>query len=234
MKKVICSGLVVITLLLSAGIKFVFAQGEQVDINALIQETQKRSDEPGEMTFVWWIPEEYWQASFSQNPNMSAAQIEEFLKVFRPYTIIAVVDGTVGTYGNVTYKTEAEMRSNIQIVDSQGNIYIPLSETEVNVDTKSFLAMMKPVLANALGPIGQNMYFFLFPAKNKDGLGIAEAKKEGIFLVKLGEREFRWKLPLGSLLPPKICPTCKEKVSGSYKYCPWDGTKLEGERSKGQ
>ncbi len=228
LKKLLCISLVVSALFLSLGIKFVFAQENKVDINALIQETQKRSDKPGEMTFVWWIPEEYWQASFSQNPNMTPDQIEEFLKVFRPYTLIAVVDGTLGTYGTVTYKTETEIRSKIRIVDSQGNIYLPLSETEVGADTKSFLAMMKPMLANVLGPIGQNMYFFLFPAQNKDGQGIAEAKKEGVFLVKLGEREFRWKLPLGSLLPPKICPTCKEKVSGSYKYCPWDGTKLEG------
>lgn len=234
MKKVICSGLVVIVFLLSIGIKFCFAAEEQIDLNALIQETQKRSDKPGEMTFVWWIREEYWQASFTQNPNMSAAQIEEFVKVFRPYRLIAVVDGTMGTYGTVSYKTEAEMRNGIQIIDSQGNIYLPLSETEVNVDTRSFLAMMKPVLANALGPIGQNMYFFLFPAQSKEGEGIAEAKKEGVFSVKLGEREFRWKLPLSSLLPPKICPTCQEKVSGSYKYCPWDGTKLEGEPSQGQ
>ncbi len=225
MKKVICSGLVVITLLLSAGINFGFTE-DQIDINALIQETQKRSDKPGEMTFIWWIPEEYWQVSFSQNPNITAAQIEEQIKVFRPYTIVAVVDGIMGTYGTVTYKSEADIRSNIQIVDSQGNIYLPLSDTDVNADTKAVLAMMKPALANALGPIGQNMYFFVFPAQNKDGLGIADAKKEGAFSVKLGEREFRWKLPLGSLLPPKICPTCHEKVSGSYKFCPWDGTRL--------
>jgi len=227
MKKIIYIVLVAVALVLSLGMKSVFAQGEQIDINTLIQETQKRSDKPGEMTFIWWIPEEYWQASFAQNPNMTATQIEDFVKVFRPYTLVAAVDGVMGTYGSVTYKTEAEIRSNIQLVDGQGNAYLPLGEDAVNADTKSFLAAMKPMLANALGPIGQNMHFFLFPAQNKDGQRIAQAKIEGVFLVKLGERNFRWKLPLGSLLPSKICPTCKEKISGSYKFCPWDGTKLE-------
>jgi len=227
MKKIICIGLIAVALLLSSGMKFAFTADGQVDINTLIQETQKRSDKPGEMTFIWWIPEEYWKASFAQNPNMTAAQIEDFVKVFRPYTVIAAVDGTMGTYGSVTYKTEAEIRSTIKLVDGQGNAYVPLNEEEISADTKSFLAAMKPMLANALGPIGQNMYFFIFPAQDKSGQGITDAKKEGAFLVKLGDREFRWKLPLGSLLPPKICPTCKEKINGSYKYCPWDGTKLE-------
>ena len=53
-----------------------------------------------------------------------------------------------------------------------------------------------------------------------------DAKKEGFFLVELGENEFRWRLPLSSLLPLTICPTCGEELSGAYKFCPWDGTKL--------
>jgi len=77
-----------------------------------------------------------------------------------------------------------------------------------------------------LGPTGQNTHFFLFPAKNEKGQKIAEAKKEGTFSVELNEREFSWRLPLSSLLPPKICPTCGEKLSGAYKFCPWDGSKL--------
>jgi len=227
MKKIICIGLIAVALLLSSGMQFAFTQENQIDINALVQETQKRSDNPTEMTFIWWIPEEYWQVSFAQNPNMTATQIEDFVKVFRPYTVVAAVDGTMGTYGSVNYKSEAEIRSNIKLVDAQGSAYLPLSEEEINADTKSFLAAMKPMLANALGPIGQNMYFFIFPAQDKSEQRIADAKREGVFLVKLGDREFRWKLPLGSLLPPKVCPVCQEKISGSYKYCPWDGAKLE-------
>jgi hypothetical protein len=44
--------------------------------------------------------------------------------------------------------------------------------------------------------------------------------------VKMGEKEFHWRLPLGSLLPPKICPKCGETFSGAYKFCPWDGSTL--------
>lgn len=225
MRKVLFGILAAVTLLLSFGAGIGSAEG-QTDINALIQETQQRSDKPGEMVFVWWIPEEYWKASFSQNPNMTAQQVEDFVKVFRPYTLIAVVEGKMGTYGTITYKNEADIRGEIKLKDTAGTEYTALSDEAVNVDTKNLLAMMKPVLANILGPMGQNMYFYLFPNTNKEGKSLYDIGKAGSFSVMLADKEFKWKLPLSSLLPQKTCPTCNEKLKGSYKYCPWDGTKL--------
>ena len=47
--------------LLCGGMKISLAQEEgRVDLNALIQETQKMSQKADEMTLVWWIPEEFW------------------------------------------------------------------------------------------------------------------------------------------------------------------------------
>ena len=178
------------------------------------------------MTFVWWIPEEYWKVSFEQDPSMTAAQTEDFLKVLRSYTIVVVVVGKVGSFGGITYKPVEDIRGSIQLIDKQGNSYLPISEDKINADTQNFLSMMKPVFANMLGSMGQNMHFFIFPDKGKNDQRIADATKEGSFKVKLGEEEFKWRLPLGALLPPQLCPTCKEKLTGSYKFCPWDGTKL--------
>ena len=209
-------------------IDFVLAQDQRQELNSLIQETQKKSDRAGEMSFVWWIPQEYWQLSFSQNPSITPDQAEKVLAVFSPYTIIAVVDGKTSSVSGITYRSETEVLSNVKLKDKNGNIYLPLPDNEVSVDTKSFLAAMKPVLANVLGPMGQNMYFFVFSAKDKAGADIANAKQEGAFSVQLdGGREFKWSLPLSSLIPLKTCPTCNQKLSGAYKFCPWDGTKLE-------
>jgi hypothetical protein len=72
------------------------------------------------------------------------------------------------------------------------------------------LVMMKPVLANMLGPLGQNMHFFLFPAQTKAGARIAGATEKGHFKIKLGENEFTWRLPLDALLPGKVCTGCHE------------------------
>jgi hypothetical protein len=209
-------------------IGFVFALDQRQELNALIQETQKKSERSGDMSFVWWIPQEYWELSFTQNPTITPDQAEKVLAVFRPYTIIAVVDGRTSAATGITYRGEAEVRSSVKVKDRNGNTYLPLSDNEISVDTMSFLAAMKPVLANVLGPMGQNMYFFVFPAQDKGGAEMANAKQKGTFSVLLdGGREFKWDMPLTSLIPQKTCPTCNQKLNGAYKFCPWDGAKLE-------
>jgi len=202
------------------------SQENKIDISALTQETQKMQQQADQMTLVWWIPEEFWWVSSAQNPTVTKAQTENLIDVLRPYILIIIVDGNIGPFGGVTYKPEAEIRAGIQIKDSRGNYYHPLSEDKIDADTKNFLSIMKPIFVNMLGPMGQNMHFFLFPAEDKNARRIAQAKKQGAFSVKLDEREFRWRLPLGSLLPPKTCPGCKEDCSGAWNFCPWCGTRL--------
>ena len=165
----------IVVFLIFGSINSSFAQEIKVDINALIQETQKTSRSVDELNLIWWIPEDFWRASFEQNPNMTAAQIEEFIKVLHPYTMIVAVDGKVGSFGGVTYESESTIRNSIWLVDKQRNKYRPLSNERVDADMKNFLSMMKPVLVNILGPLGQNMYFFLFPSKTKAGHEIANA-----------------------------------------------------------
>ena len=78
-----------------------------------------------------------------------------------------------------------------------------------------------------MGQLGKNFHFVLFPATNKERLPIMEAKKEGRFSLNLGGDNLRWRLPLGSLLPQKVCPIDGEELSGAWKYCPWHGALLK-------
>lgn len=202
------------------------AMGEDIDLTALTQETQRMSQKPDAMTMVWWIPEEFWSASLSQNPSVTAEQTEEFLRVIRPYTMVVVVDGTMGAFGGVTYKPEEYIRANTYLLDAQGKSYPPRTEAEIDPDTKNMLLMMKPVFINMLGPMGQNMHFLLFPGKTATGVQIANARNKGQFKVKLADKEFKWRLPLDSLLPLQICGKCKQESKGSWSFCPWCGASL--------
>ena len=202
---------------------------KDVDLQALTQETQKMSQKPNEMTMVWWIPEEFWSASLGQASGMTSSQVEEFLKVIRPYTMVVVVDGTIGGFGGVTYKSEDSIRANTRLLDSQGKSYAPRTEDEVDADTKNMLQMIKPIFVNMLGSMGQNMHFLLFPGKSDNGIRIADAKGKSQFKVKLGEKEFKWRLPLDALLPTQTCGTCKQECKGSWFFCPWCGAKLTKE-----
>jgi hypothetical protein len=44
--------------------------------------------------------------------------------------------------------------------------------------------------------------------------------------VVLAGTEFKFRLPLGSLLPPKFDPNTHEKFPGNYIYSPYTGSKL--------
>ena len=203
-----------------------FADDSTTDMNALVQETQKMHQVNDEMKLVWWIPEEYWRVSFAENPGVPKSQVEEFLDILRPYTVFCIVSGRVGLMGLVKYEAEADIRANVILVDAAGIEYKPVKEADVGSVTKNLLAVMKPVLSNILGPMGENMHFVLFPAIGKDKKMIANAKEEGPFTVKLIGTDFRWRLPLGALLAKKICPKCNEALTGTYNYCPYDGSKL--------
>ena len=219
--------IIVLVVFIASQINVSIAEDYKIDVNKLAQETQQMSQSTNEMTMVWWIPEEFWRLSFEQDPNVTEAQIEDILKVLRPYMLLVAVDGKIGTFGGVTYSPKESLQNTIKVIDKEGNRISPLSENKIDSDLKNFLQMMKPIFVNMIGPMGQNMHFFVFPAKNKDGHPIAVARKEGAFSVMLGERNFKWRLPLGSLLPPKVCPVDGEKLSGAWHYCPWHGVALK-------
>jgi hypothetical protein len=186
----------------------------------LIHETQRLPQKPGEVTMVWWIPEAFWSASFRQSKNVTPVQAEELLKAVRPYTIFAVFNGTVGAFGGITFKSEDQIRASLRLVDAQGTSYPPRTNDELSADIKNMLMMMKPILANMLGSLGQNMHFFVFPGATQAGARIANAKEKGRFKVKLEEREFAWRLPIDALLPSKVCTGCNEQCKGSLELLP--------------
>lgn len=204
------------------------ARAAEVDLQALTQETQRMSRKPEAMTMVWWVPEEFWAASFAQAPGMSKAQADDFLRTLRPYTMLVVVDGTMGSFGGVTYKSEDFVRANTRLLDAQGRSYAPRTSEEIDADTRNILMMMKPVFVNMLGPTGQNMHFLLFPGQTQDGQPMARASGKGEFTARLGDASFTWQLPLDSVLPPKSCAECSRACKGSWDFCPWCGTRLAG------
>ncbi|ARV10040.1 hypothetical protein BTO05_10480 [Winogradskyella sp. PC-19] len=54
---------------------------EKVSIDKLISETQFSSDNMDYIEFVWWVPTEYWEVVFSQDPTTTDAQSQEIIKI---------------------------------------------------------------------------------------------------------------------------------------------------------
>lgn len=204
------------------------AQDQKLDVAEIARETQRFSTEGGELNIIWWLPEEFWATSVAANTNVKPAQVQMFVKFVHPYLMVGVVSGKILTFGPPTYRTEAEIRSLIKLKDSDGTIYPPLATDKVAASVPALEALMRPGMAKMLGPLGENMNFYVFPGSRKDGTRVCDASTRGVCEVDLGERAFKWKLPLESVLPKQKCPVCGEILSGAYKFCPYDGSSLAG------
>jgi TonB family protein len=200
---------------------------EKLDPQALLRETQKISNTSGQLTMVWWVPEQFWQAAAERSAATgNSTQIEELLKVLRRYTLVCIVDGQLGSLGGITYKSEELIRSSVTVKDSRGASYAPLLDSEVSPDMKILLLIFKPIFTNTAGTLGQNMNFLLFPSQDKNGRPVADPKSTGKFDVLVAGKEFTYQLPLGSVLPPKYDPTTGESFPGNYNFNPVSGSKL--------
>jgi hypothetical protein len=214
------------TALFIAFIKPCIAQEAKADMQALMRETQQTDSSNHHLHLVWWIPAEFWSVSMEKNTAVTEKQKETLLKMFRDYNVIAVVQGEIGPMGGVTYEPEEDVRSQVTLIDTFGDRHRPMKTSDIKPDLQNFLEIMHPMLGNMMGPLGKNFQFMVFPARNNDGQFIMNPRAEGKFIVQLGEAKYRWRLPLSSLLPPKICPKCNEKLSGAFRFCPYDGTSL--------
>lgn len=220
------TGILVALLMLFLGGGGALAAPPSVDINDLVRDTQRMTNDPKDMTFVWWLPEQFWAISLAQDGSMGDAQIAEFLAVVRPYLMLGIVAGRMGAFGGVTYSSEEAMRSDLALVDGNGVRHLPLPTDAIDANTRNLLAMMKPILANMLGEMGQNLHFVVFNAEDAQGNTIADATTPGRFTVLVNGQSINYELPLGSVLPPRFDPATGERFPGNYKFSPFSGATL--------
>jgi hypothetical protein len=201
------------------------AQG--ADLQRLVQDTQRSAQEPGSVLLVWWIPTEYWAAVMQGNPGATPELIKQFEDALDSYLVVAVAAVDVGPMGGMTPRGRPKIEANTQLL-IEGKPIAPLDEKDIGADARNFVAMMKPMMSNMLGQFGQGIEFLLYPNPPGKGLPKISAVDEGRFSYSAFGHAFDWRLPIGSLLDPKIDPATGEKFPGDYKFNPYTGSKLEG------
>lgn len=196
------------------------------DFTAILKDTQMLRKVDHHMTMVMWMPEQYWRASLQGNDRLTDKAKDEFFETLRPYTIVAVVDAEMGIGGAFSFTSADALKSTVRIEDAAGNVYVPLDPQMVGGSMRNLVQVMKPLLTNAMGALGSSLEIMLFPASSKSGGPIADAKSEGFFTVHVGDSHFRYRLPLGSLLPPMLDTRTGDTFPGNYHFNPFTGAKL--------
>jgi hypothetical protein len=220
-----------ITLLLFLSISLIgFTQKQdldKVDLKELIRETQRQLGEDQQMHFYWWLPTEYWEVALSQDPTVSKADLKAFIEPLSDYTMLMVIRGKFGVFGNVTYASRDSIMKDLVMIDQDKKEYKPIPEDDLNMETASILAVFKPMMSNMLGQMGSHLEFFVFENKAKKGKEIFSPYSSNTVKARCLGELVEWRTPLGSLYKKRKCPVDQEEFKGTWDYCPYHGDKLE-------
>jgi hypothetical protein len=199
-----------------------------LDVQALIKETEQVDMRRGKIGIFWWVPPDYWSTVLRQQGYTSEEAIKAF-EPFRKYNLFMIAVGDMEG-GSATWMNEPEIKKNVALRDQHGNGYKPL--LEVPEDLRVLLNYMKPAFKNMMGNFGEGLQFVVFPVKDAGGNIFADAHKNSEIFLDVTDlmgpptSTYSWRFPITALSPPKYCPAGKEKVEANWKYCPWHGIKL--------
>lgn len=207
-----------------------FAPGLVRAANAqeLVRETQRTSTDGGHLTMVWWMPQVFWEESLKANPALPEELRNQFLATLSDYTIVALLRASPGLAGLTDVQPKEELLKNTRVAIG-GKTVEALAPESISPGAQLLLAQLKPALGSMAGQIGENLEFVVYPGK-ADGRFLLDAAKEGSFEVSLYEQTFTWRLPLGSVLPPKVDGKTGEQFPGNYNYNPYTGGRLEAKK----
>ena len=195
-----------------------------VEVQKIIAETQRASQEGNEMTLVMWLPNGYWEAALDGAGKADPKRRKQFLDALKPYLLLAVVKGTIGLGGTLEARSKAELLSNSKLV-IDGRALEPVAPEAVSPAAQSILGMLKPMLVGMMGSMGQGIELLVYPAMQGDHLLIDEHERGG-FTYTLYEHTYTWRLPLASFLPVRVDAKTGEEFPGTYDFNPYTGDRL--------
>ncbi len=198
-------------------------------LDELIPETQQTIRGRQLAGIVWWIPVEFWA-------NVGEKIPDDLLKPLRDYTMVAVAAGHTAPFG-ISFVRSEELVPNLVLRDSDKTEYKALAKASPEAET--LVAMMKPMMKNLLGQMGENLNFVFFPSRDSKGRALADPSSQREFSIVIknvlgADQVFTWKLPLTSLSPPVYCPVGKERLNANWKYCSWHGVAVDSSKAATQ
>jgi hypothetical protein len=194
-------------------------------VQELVRDTQRSAESAGQITTVWWMPQQFWDESLKANPAVPAEARQQVLSSLEGYTIIAMLRARVGAAGLEEVQPKAELLKNV-VVESNGKVVEPVAPDQISPVAQVLLLQLKPAMAAMMGQAGQALEFVVYPSKSADGKPLMDAAQSGSMTIKLYDQTFSWRLPLGSLMPARIDKKTGEEFPGNYQFNPYTGDKL--------
>jgi hypothetical protein len=201
------------------------ATAQAANVEEVVRDTQRTSIEGETFSLVWWIPEQFWDESLKGNAGVPAAMRTQITSVMGEYNIVALLRATTGAEGMQGVQSKDELVKNTR-VEIGGKLVEPLPAEQISPAALALLSQLKPMLTASMGQLGQGMEFVTYPGK-ANGKLLIDAGQPGSLAITFYGKKHLWRLPLGSLLPPRVDKKTGEDFPGNYQFNPFTGDKLD-------
>lgn len=208
---------------------------KDVDSDAFTSDTQVSPKGTGDkhIALVWWIPNEFWEAVLSRDPDVGASEKRAMLDAMAGVSLLAVVQADINVLGAFEFFSREQVEKNMSLSfsDAAGKLQKLSPVREISSDLEIVLSVFKPMLGAAMGNLGENMHFYVLSDKSMSSARLLDPYLEGQLNIQLAKKDkslmqAKIELPINALFVPRKCPNGKD-AHVSWKYCPWTGKKLD-------
>lgn len=184
------------------------------------------------LNLVWWIPHEFWQATFINDQSTSETDKRQILDTMKPYSILAICQADISNFGAFKFYSKSEILDKLvlKVEDANGRVRGITPMKKIDPDLEVMLSAFKPILSAAMGNLGENLHFYVLQDIDESGKRQIDPYNVGALQLQMRERdgtrlESAIEMPLNSLFVPRPCPNGKD-AHVTWKFCPWTGQKL--------
>jgi len=194
-----------------------------IDLDALGEDLKQQKITKESFKFALWMPPEFFIASAGNANEESTRQLNRMLD---GYMLFMVADAQVSTFGGLTPTPRSELLRKTTLVVNNGVPLTPVSDEDLKPDFKTLREVLRPVMKNVVGSLGESLELMVFKLPANGPSMIKPAGEGRVKLTTVGQ-DYVWRLPLGSVLPPMFDPDSGDRFPGNYRFNPYTGKSLQ-------
>lgn len=208
---------------------------KDIEGNELTSDLQKHLQAQGNKhtAMIWWLPYEFWASSLARDTTTDETSKKTILDTMFGISFLVIVQADITALAAFEFYDKDEIEKSMQIsyTSAEGKKQKLSPMKTLSPNQEIVLTVFKPVLASAMGNMGDNMHFFAFNDKSDQSSRLLDPYNKGFIDIQLSKRNGAMmttniETPLNSLFVPRKCSNGKD-AHISWKYCPWEGERLE-------
>lgn len=167
------------------------------DTNPAIQlgQTLKTVQGTDRSTIAWWIPASAWEQLIYTDELLPDKIGSADPDALRNYDVFMVID-IIGDESGYRFSTAAELDGAVELSDSAGHVWTPLSDEEMGTDAKHLLQVVRPYIAEMIGSVTtSDIHLLVFSSANPDGEQYLDLSAAGAATLTVNGAEVQWELP---------------------------------------